>query len=491
MTFGLMLAGLTALDPSALPMVGSVSPRFQSYNIEMVEVTGGRFWRDYRQAGPVRTVEDRYAYRPPIDLANPRLRRLASALGPAYIRVSGTWANTTWYSGRGDGERPTGFRQTLSHAQLRGLADFLSVTNSQLVTSFAGSAGVRDDAGRWQPEQMRLFVRDAAQLGIRIAGAEFVNEPNLIAATGAPEGYTPADWGRDHDVFVRAFRAAAPGALVMGPGSVGDGTITERAAAAAGVRLLPSDRLLSAQREPLNVFAYHYYGGVSERCATSGPLAVREIQALDPEWLARSDRALAMYRQLRDKHAPGRPIWLTETAQAACGGSRWASTFRDTPRYVDQLGRLARQGVQVVMHNTLAAGEYALLDNDSFSPRPSYWAALLWSRLMGSQVLAIDSSNPNLRMYAHCLRGTSGGVAIAAVNLSPTPVTLSLKGRAETFALSGSTTGRGALLNGRLLGLRRGDQLPVMLPRRGSPPVVAAAGVTFVTMPTAENPACK
>ena len=485
-----MLAGLAAMDPSTLPMIGSVSPRFQSYNIEMVEVTGGRFWRDYRLPGPIRTAEDRYAYRPPIALGNPRLRRLASALGPAYVRVSGTWANTTWYSGRGGGDRPPGFRQKLTPAQLRGLADFLRATNGQLVTSFAGSAGVRDAAGRWQPEQMRLFLKDAAQLGIRVAGAEFLNEPNLIAATGAPEGYTPAEWGRDHDVFVRAFRLAAPGALVMGPGSIGDGTITERAAAAAGVRLLPSDGLLRAQREPLDVLSYHYYGGVSERCATTGPLAVSEAQALDPAWLARSDRALAMYRQLRDKHTPGRPIWLTETGQAACGGSRWASTFRDTPRYVDQLGRLARQGVQVVMHNTLAAGEYALLDNDSFSPRPSYWAALLWSRLMGSQVLAIDSGNPSLRIYAHCLRGTSGGVAIAAVNLSPRPVTLPLNGRAETYALSGTTTGRSALLNGRLLGLGRGDQLPVMLPRRGSLPVVAAAGVTFVGMPTARNPAC-
>jgi hypothetical protein len=471
-------------------MAGSVSPRFQSYNLEMVEVTGGRFWRDYRQLGPIRTAEDRYAYRPPINLANPRLRRLVSALGPAYIRVSGTWANTTWYSGQGRGERPAGFRQTLTHAQLRGLADFLRATHGQLVTSFAGSAGVRDASGRWQPAQMRLFVKDATQFGIRIAGAEFLNEPNLIAATGAPEGYTPADWGRDHDVFVRAFRAAAPGALVMGPGSVGDGTITERAAAAAGVRLLPSDALLNAQREPLDAFAYHYYGGVSERCATSGSLSVSEAQALDPDWLARSDRALALYRQLRDKHAPGRPIWLTETAQAACGGSRWASTFRDTPRYVDQLGRLARQGVQVVMHNTLAAGEYALLDNDSFSPRPSYWAALLWSRLMGTRVLAIESPNPNLRMYAHCLRGTSGGVAIAAVNLSPAPVTLPLKGNSETYALSGSGEGRRAFLNGRLLALSPGDRLPAMLPRQGSSPVVAAAGVTFVGVPTARNQAC-
>ena len=34
---------------------------------------------------------------PPIDLTNARLRKLAAALGPAYVRVSGTWANTTYF----------------------------------------------------------------------------------------------------------------------------------------------------------------------------------------------------------------------------------------------------------------------------------------------------------------------------------------------------------------------------------------------------------
>ena len=36
-----------------------------------------------------------YQYRAPIDLTNARRRKLAAALGPAYARVSGTWANTT------------------------------------------------------------------------------------------------------------------------------------------------------------------------------------------------------------------------------------------------------------------------------------------------------------------------------------------------------------------------------------------------------------
>jgi hypothetical protein len=36
-----------SVDPSRLPRLGTVDARFQSYNVEMVEVTGGRFWKPY------------------------------------------------------------------------------------------------------------------------------------------------------------------------------------------------------------------------------------------------------------------------------------------------------------------------------------------------------------------------------------------------------------------------------------------------------------
>ena len=78
---------------------------------------------------------------------------------------------------------------------------------------------------------------------------------------------------------------------------------------------------------------------------------------------------------------------MTETAEAACGGNRSAATFLDTFRYLDQLGRLAKGGVQVVMHNTPAASDYGLLNEKDLAPRPNYWGALLWRRLMGTTVL--------------------------------------------------------------------------------------------------------
>ena len=68
---------------------------------------------------------------------------------------------------------------------------------------------------------------------------------------------------------------------------------------------------------------------------------------------------------------PGKHFWNTETADAACGGNPWGGTFLDTFRYLDQLGRLARQEVDVVFHNTLAASDYGLLDENTFEPKPN------------------------------------------------------------------------------------------------------------------------
>jgi len=42
-----LIAQVVSLDPAKMPTIGTVDERFQSYNIEMVEVIGGRFWKPY------------------------------------------------------------------------------------------------------------------------------------------------------------------------------------------------------------------------------------------------------------------------------------------------------------------------------------------------------------------------------------------------------------------------------------------------------------
>ena len=264
--------------------------------------------------------------------------------------------------------------------------------DARIVTSFAISPHLTAPAltrsASPSPSPTRLVPRRPS-----------LNEPNLTAISGAPPGFDAVAYGRDFKGFRGLARQAAPGMMILGPGAAGEG---------AGV-----SNLLAASGPGLDAISYHHYGMVSERCGGAGtPQA-----ALSEDWLSRTDKTLAFYRSLRDQFEPGKPIWLTETAEAACGGNRWAATFLDTFRYLDQLGRLAKAGVQVVMHNTLAASDYGLLDERTLEPRPNYWGALLWRQLMGTTVL--DPGLPiqaGLHVYAHCRRGMPGGVTLLVIN---------------------------------------------------------------------------
>ena len=41
------LARELSVTPGTMARIGTIDERFQSYNVEMVEVTGGRFWKPY------------------------------------------------------------------------------------------------------------------------------------------------------------------------------------------------------------------------------------------------------------------------------------------------------------------------------------------------------------------------------------------------------------------------------------------------------------
>ncbi len=423
----------SVIAPAKLPRIGAVDERFQSYNIEMVEVIGGRFWKPYdskaeesqaaaKQASanqPAGMDPSKFQYRPPIDLTNARLRKLAAALGPAYLRVSGTWANTTYFQNTDEpapAAPPKGFNGVLTRKQWKGVVDFSHAANAEIVTSFAISAGTRNADGVWTPEQAREILEFTESAGGSIAAAEFMNEPTFAAMGGAPKGYDAAAYARDFAVFRDFMKSAYPHTVILGPGGVGEDGILGLLAASMH-RVLSKD-ILAATGSGFDGFSYHSYGGVSIRCMPKGlPGSTTAGEALTGEWLAKSGKTEAFYAALRDRYEPGKPIWLTETAQAACGGDRWASTYLDSFRYLNQLGALAKRGVQVHMHNTLASSDYGLLDENTYQPRPNYWAALLWRRLMGSVVLDAGASPaPNLHVYAQCLRNHPGGVALLVIN---------------------------------------------------------------------------
>ncbi|MDH2384407.1 hypothetical protein [Bradyrhizobium sp. CER78] len=461
-----------------MPRVATIDPRFQSYNIEMVEVTGGRFWKPYAAAGADAKTE-RFAPRLPIDLRDGRLRKLAAALAPAYLRVSGTWANSTFFA---DSEAPpsappAGFGGVLTRQQWLDVIDFSHAVDAPIVTSFAISAGTRDAAGQWTSEQARQLLSFTRSAGGQIAAAEFMNEPDLPAIGGAPDRYDAAAYGRDFAAFRAFMKDTASDVTILGPSTIGSG-------ADARARFAVS-------AEGVDVVSYHHYGALSARCG-GGRTAK---QALSDQWLARTGKTLAVYQALRDRLAPGKPIWLTETAESACGGNRWAATFTDTFRYLDQLGRLARAGVQVVMHNTLTASDYGLLDERTHLPRPNYWAALLWRRLMGTSVL--DTGVPQqsgFHVYAHCARDMPGGIALLVINNDRRMRhELKLPAAAQRYTLANATlTGGTVQLNGRTLALEPSDRIPALTgdATAAGTIVFAPATITFLTIANAGNSNC-
>lgn len=305
-----------------------------------------------------------------------------------------------------------------------------------------------------------------------------MNEPNLAALAGAPAGYDASAYARDFRIFHRLAEQAAPEMMILGPGTTGETAIAAD--------------LLAASGPGVDALSYHYYGTLSARCSgKSSPEA-----ALSEDWLSRTDRALAFYQALRDRLEPGKPIWLTETADAACGGNPWAATFLDTFRYLDQLGRLARAGVQVVMHNTLAASDYGLLDQSTRKPRPDYWGALLWRQLMGTTVL--DTGVPTrsgLHVYAHCQRGTPGGVVVLVVNTDRNaPHALVLPTVSARYTLDAARLlDADVRLNGRTLALGAADELPDIagVPAAADIVTFQPVTITFLAIPDAGNDACR
>lgn len=474
------------IDFGHLAKLGTVDERYQSYNIEMVEVTGGRFWAPWESG-------ERYRTRPPLDLSSPRIVALAKALGPAYLRVSGTWANTTYVPAAGETVNvpPAGYKQVLSREQWSGVIAFAKAVDAKVLTSFAASEGVRDPDGSWNPAQAQRLLDLTREVGGSIYAAELFNEPTMPQET-FPKGYGAANYARDFRIFHDWARTAAPNMKLMGPGGVSEGTGLGPSKQNVDRGYLFSEDLLKPNPGSLDLFVYHFYGGVSARCLPQA--AGSKDEALTAQWLDRTLTDYHYYAALRDKYEPGKPIWLNETAQAACGGSPWASTFLDSFRYLNQLGALAQQGVQMVAHNTLAASDYALVDYDTMVPRPNYWAAVLWSRTMGQVVLAPPASPASaLRLYAHCLPRKRGGVGLLALNIGATSQIIRFKGKGKSWLLTGDPLDtRQAKINGiapTIDNRNRISGLSGTLVKRAL--VIPAGSIAFVAVAEASNASCR
>jgi hypothetical protein len=472
---------IAKLSLSDLKPLGEVDERYQSVNVEMCEVVGGDFWIPYNLIDTARVKAEGFSALkrtiPSINLYDKKLRNLAAGLGPMYVRVSGTWANTTYFQDNDEPKlaaAPEGYENVLTREEWKGAIDFCREVDAKLVTSFAISGGIRDNAGNWTPAQVEPLINYTKSIGGEIYAAEMFNEPSHASYGGAPGGYDGDYYAKDFARFKNYIESAIPEMKIMGPGSTGEGGILGE------VGVTSESILASDPKVEFEIFSYHFYGGVSRRCR--GQLS--PDNALSAEWLSKTELGLKYYEEARDQYLPQAPIWLTETAEAACGGNPWAATYADSFRYLEQLGRLAKKGVQVVMHNTLAASEYALMEHDTHDPRPNYWAALLWNRLMGTTVYDADTLAQGVDVFVHNLKNSSEGLSVMIINIRALDFSFVIPSEAEQYLLTANELiTKTVKLNGKVLELNPDDTLPEIKGEKtaAGEVVIPAQGIMFLS----------
>lgn len=251
--------------------------------------------------------------------------------------------------------------------------------------------------------------------------------------------------------------------LILGPGSVGEGLPLDsfEGMEASGIS---TDEMMSANPKPqFDVFSYHFYGAASMRIVRSGSFSIKAKNALDQAWLQKTDTGTKYYAGLRDKYMPGKPLWITETAQAGGGGDPYAATYLDTFRYLYQLGSSAKNGVKVIMHNTLAASEYSLIDQDTHLPKPNYWVALLWAKLMGTEVYEAGNGVKGVYLFAHNQKNKKDSITLLVLNTNEIPVNINIPLNAEQYTITSTELeGKMVKLNGSDLKLDANDNLPTI-----------------------------
>ena len=489
------------LCPETLRPVRTRDMRQLSYNIEMTELTGGTFWKPYTDGQidgtePFPVPEDPgeimkllmqlHVPMPAIDLYESRIRTLAKALGPVIIRFSGSWATRTYYDfdGHTGGKVPDGFDFVLTAEQWLGALDFAKAVGAEIMVSLANSYGVHENGtGRWLPDQAELLWNFTAEHGMTIGYAEFMNEPNLINGMKLPEGYGAAEYGRDHDLFAAWLRDNHPETALVGPCA----SDSPRSTMVGGnmLSLLTSAELLEHIKEKPAYFSYHSYAGISERGQFFGNHHPFE-KALTEEYLGLTISDLEYAIPQRDDYAPGCDMWVTESADGACGGNTWAPTFAEVFRFLDEAARFDLKARGILFHNTLASSAYGFLDSETHEPRPQYWAALLFNTLCGEVVYdtGVEISE-GAHVFAFSRRdGKDGAVYLCINNSASKPLELTVPAGESYILSSDKLRGRNIRLNGTVLEMPDARTMPELkgAPVSSGPLTIAPLTAAFIVV---------
>ena len=222
---------------------------------------------------------------------------------------------------------------------------------------------------------------------------------------------------------------------------------------------LPGVKLVGSGSDAYQVLSYH------RNCSTDKVVEAKK------------------YLSLSNNFLEGKPVWMTDVTNTSCSDDGFV--------YLDHLGDLSQHKINIVMYQAIFPG---LIDEKNYEPKPAYWSALLWNRFMGKTVLnAGPSGSEKLKFYAHCMKGSRGGVTLLVINTDKEKaIEFNIASPAIMYTLhSNNQDSTNIRLNGRELRISEGS-LPEIKGEKVSGGVIKFAPLTinFITIPKAGNQVC-
>ncbi|XP_017348334.1 heparanase isoform X1 [Ictalurus punctatus] len=444
-------------------------------------------------------------------LGSPKLRTLAKALTPAFLRFGGTKQDFMKFKPHSEYFITKGYsRDSLPHSgpvcskfelpplledelkhdwamqalllrqeEVQGkykqgtfsecavdlLYSFVNCSGLELI--FGLNALLRTPENVWDSRNAELLLNYCEQRQYRMSW-ELGNEPNSYEKKAAIR-VNGSQLGED---FLHLRKILQKSELYSSSGLYGPDTSQPRE---HRKDLLTG--FLESGAEAIDACTWHHYY-VNGRDASLEDF-------LDPKVLdmlaVKTDEVLKLVHFL----SPGKKVWLGETSSAYGGGAVGLSdTFVAGFLWLDKLGLAAKLGLDVVMRQVLiGSGTYHLVDNN-LDPLPDYWLSLLYKKLVGPEVLDVQVLTSSgrqarlLRAYLHCTNKESssyrkGAATLFALNLSKKQVVIKLpalvsNSTVEVFVLQSAEPGENGL---RSRSVRLNGDVLKMVDERTLPPL--------------------
>ncbi|XP_046724660.1 heparanase [Silurus meridionalis] len=466
-------------------------------------------------------------------LGSPKLRTLAKALTPAFLRFGGTqqdfmkfippsefyipkatveilvliqlppvleeklkrdWALQALFLRQEDVQRKYKQVKFSGHA-VDLLYSFVNCSGLELI--FGLNALLRTPENVWESQNAELLLNYCERRKY-IMSWELGNEPNSYEKKAAIR-LTGSQLGED---FLYLRNILQKSALYNSSGLYGPDVSQPR-----DHRKDLLTGFLESGAKAIDACTWHHYYVNGRDASLDDFLNPKVLDML----AVKTDKVLKIVHSL----SPGKKVWLGETSSAYGGGAAGLSdSFVAGFMWLDKLGLSAKLGLDVVMRQVLiGSGTYHLVDNN-LEPLPDYWLSLLYKRLVGPEVLKIQvlpsSTNKQLlRVYLHCTNKESssyrkGAVTLFALNLSKKQMVIKLpalisNSTVEVFVLQSAEAGidglrsRSVRMNGDVLKMVDERTLP---PLQGVelPPVehlnLPALSFAFYVLKQAASPVC-